>query len=224
MMAAEEMMIRIAYLFLSVFVSGCCSYSATDFTPKKASTLIDAKTELSGFTYAAKLPDSKDWEEYQEKHYCAIPTDSNILPVEVYMENTGENFDYNVLVSGSTFALADGTEFDLLTVEEVVDELGCSGWITVPWWLFAVFPGIIALADVGDANEAMAEDYESKMLGDLRVPVGGAAVHGVLFFRPRDRDLEDLDLSTGTLSLDVASRSRDGSAGDRKVVTFAVTR
>lgn len=215
---------RIAYVLLSILLGGCCSYTAADFTPKKASTLIDAKSELDGFTYAARLPESKEWEEYQESHYCSIPTENNILPVEIYLENTGSNSDYNVLATGSAFALADGTEFDLLTLDEVVDELGCSGWITAPWWLFAIFPGAIALAGVNNANEAMADDYESKMLEDLRVPVGGAPVHGVLFFRPRKGYLEDMDLYTGTLSLDVAQRSRDGSAGDRKVVTFAITK
>ena len=79
MRGAEAIMNRITYVLLSILLNGCCSYTATDFTPKNASTLIDAKSELDGFTYAARLPESKDWEEYQEAHFCSVPTESNIL-------------------------------------------------------------------------------------------------------------------------------------------------
>lgn len=208
----------------AIALSGCCYYSAKPLETHAASTLVNAKLDLEGLTIAVKLPPENEWEEYQERHYGTVLTDSNVVPIEVFLENRSADWDYNAKISASRLELVDGTRFDVLTGDQMVAAFRCSGWRTVPWWLLGILPGMIALADVNIANNAMARDWETKALRDLRLPVGGAPVQGVLFLRPRDADLDDLDLFSGTLLLDVTTESRSGKPGDRQLVSFAITR
>lgn len=198
---------RIASIVCVVLFSGCASYEAQAFRVRAASSVIN-RFEKDGFVLAATLPDDA---EYVERHLGRDLRAWNVLPVEIFLENRSENANFELMVRNATFKLADGTEFDRLTTKDVLEEVSYSGARSIPLWFLLIFPGAISLSNISAANESMANDFDRKALEDLNVAPRSVATQGVLFFRPRDKELEDCRLSEGILSLQVTKRS--ASAG-----------
>jgi len=174
-------------LLILVFASalpGCCGYEhVRPFDERPASTLL-TRFEREGFVFAASLPPGS---EFIRRHLGYDLQDWEILPILTYLENASTGFNFEVPVRKAQFQLADGTTFEALSIDEVVDECSCSA--------------------------EMTDDYNAKALVDRNLPSKGnpgSVVQGVLFFRPEGKELEDCNLSEGLLSLEVTKRSPEG--------------
>jgi len=192
---------------LCVLFSGCASYEAQPLKARAASSVINRFETKDGFVLAASLPQDA---ESVERHFGRDLRDFNVLPVEVFLENRSESCNFEIVVANASFRLADGTEFDRLTTKEALEEVSYSGARSIPLWFLLIFPGAIALGGISDANEAMANDFGTKALEDLNLAPKSAPTQGVLFFRPKDKDLEDCRLSEGILSVPATKRSPSG--------------
>jgi len=190
---------------VSTLVS-CASYEAQPFKARAASSMIN-RFEKAGFVFAANLEDD---DEYLAIHYGRNPKDFGLLPIEIFLENRSEGDNFEVRFDRTEYSLADGTKFEMVSVREVVETLSFSGWRSTPWWFFLIFPGAISLGGISEANDNLAKDYSEKVMEDLNVAPRAAPVHGVLFFRPVDKDIEDCDLDEGTLTLQVTRRVSEG--------------
>ncbi len=200
-------------IIVATAATGCASYEAKPFISRTASSILEQDNYNDyGLVFAARMPEGA---EYLEKHFGFNPADYNMLPVEVFLENTSEDANFEIRVSQARFTLADGTEFAPVPLKEALDELSFSGWSSLPWWPLFIFPGFIALSDVWDANVAMEDDYSRKVLDDRNVAPKSRSVQGALLFRvvDDDRDLDEIELREASISLRVTMRSAT-SAGD----------
>lgn len=186
-----------------LFLCGCATYEAQPFKARAASSVIN-RFEKDGFILAAALPGD---DEYVERHLGRDVRAWNVLPVEVFLENRSDSANFEIMVRNAVFKLADGTEFERLSTKDALEEVSFSGARSIPGWFLLIFPGAISLADISEANSRMADDYGSKALDDVNVAPRSPPTQGVLFFRPRGKDLEDCRLSEGILSLQVTKRS-----------------
>ena len=186
---------------------GCASYDAKPIKKRNASTLVNRYENEKGFVAAAERPGST---EEMERSLGRDLRGWDILPILTFMENRSADSNFEFLVADATFRLADGTEFERLSYEDAYRSAKFSGWRTVPWWFFAIVPGIFALTSVSGQNDLMLEDYREKSLSDQNMPTNGKSVVGFLFFKPVDKSLEECNLDEGILSLEITRRSPEG--------------
>ena len=194
--------------------AGCASYEAQEFQFRAASSMLNHDNYNDyGLIFAARLPES---EEYREKHYGCDPIDYNLLPIEIFLENSSEDANFEVRVETARLKLAGGTVFVPVDPNVVAEDLGYSGWSSLPWWPFLIFPGFMALSDVWQANEDLEKHVESRAIVDRNIAPRSRPVHGVIFFRPEDPDLDidDIEMREMSASIEVTMRSPT-SAGDR---------
>ena len=200
-------------LAVSATTIGCASYGPKDFPPDQSATEWPDTYSKSGFVLFAKLPED---ERYQERYYDCVVTDYDVLPIEVFLENTSDDWTFDVRLSEAKFQLADGTKFQQLTQDEVYDELSFSyatPLLWLPFWIL-IFPPILLYGDISDANEALEDHLTKISIGDKAV-FAKRRHHGVIFFRPVGKDLDECKISSGTLRLDIDKKSITGDkAGD----------
>lgn len=187
---------------------GCASYEAAQLPTRDARMMINRFESPDGFILSgAMLAKTEDCQLYFDDDLLS----RDILPVAVYMANTSKKEQsFEVRLEGVQLRLADQTEFDQVPISEVLEQVEHSGWRSAPFWLLLIVPGAIVLNSVNNANEAMLQDYRGKALEDVNVfPQADKTVNRVAFFRPKDKALEECDLSKAILSADVNMRGQD---------------
>ena len=200
--------VRVTSLFAVFACVGCVSHESRLVPTENASGFIN-RVDVEGFHCAPVLESDERLISYFDRDLTAW----GILPILVYIENRSKK-SVEFRVKDIEFGLEDGTEFDQVSVDEVVAAVSYSGWRSTPWWLFLIFPGAVVLGSVSSANETLRDDYAEKALTDRNFPPpleSATEKHqGFVFFRPKGKSLEDCDLSEGSFSISCTTRDAEG--------------
>jgi hypothetical protein len=129
-----------------------------------------------------------------------------VLPVTVYLENTGEDtvtFQPEELV----ITYENGTVLTPVSWRDVHERVRYSYWRSVPGFFFVFFPGFMIAHSVSVANERLSHNYHQKALEQLSLPPGDH-IQGVVFVAPEPAAAIDLDGLNGADARLLFSRRR----------------
>ena len=108
----------------------------------------------------------------------------NILPVVVYMENTGED-TFTFRPAEMRLVPEDSTPLHHLPWQGAHERVAFSYWRAVPGFFFVLFPGFIITSSVSTANERLLHRFRSLTLDEMNL-TPGAHTQGVVFLARRD--------------------------------------
>ncbi|MGE3165467.1 MAG: hypothetical protein AB7O52_11220 [Planctomycetota bacterium] len=183
---------------LLALVVGCASYDGAPLAPRSASEFPNREQQKQ-FFLAAEIPA----EAVDVEHtFGRDLREFGILPILVYVQNrSADDFE----VRKFSFRVPGVGEFVQVTPQQAAEAARFSQWRSAIWYLFAIFPGFVASAQVAGANEDMEADFRSKQIEPRILESGETkSVPGVLFFAPpAGRSLADIDPKQGLLVVEL---------------------
>lgn len=169
---------RWGLLGVLLIISSCASYRVFDNDTRRPAWTRINKSEQKGLAIAAE--DYSHWKK-SEKYFARDLFNMGYIPVYVCIGNS-KDYEFTVQTSDIVFRYENGAEAKSVKVEEVVENAKSSPAISIPAFLFLIFPGALIWDAISEANFELDKDYTQKSFYDCHIKKDDE-LYGFVFFK-----------------------------------------